>query len=45
MHPYVIGRGYRMLALEDFVEKLANNGAVFLTMKQAAEEAKQRLFG
>jgi peptidoglycan/xylan/chitin deacetylase (PgdA/CDA1 family) len=44
MHPYVIGRGYRMLALEDLVEKLANNGAVFLTMEQAAEEAKQRLF-
>ena len=23
MHPYVIGRGYRMLALEDLVDKLA----------------------
>ena len=23
MHPYVIGRGYRMLALEDLVTKLA----------------------
>jgi peptidoglycan/xylan/chitin deacetylase (PgdA/CDA1 family) len=44
MHPYVIGRGYRMLALEDLVEKLANNGAVFLTVEQAAEEARQRLF-
>jgi hypothetical protein len=45
MHPYVIGRGYRMLALEDLVEKFANNGAVFMTMEQAAEEAKQKLFG
>jgi hypothetical protein len=44
MHPYVIGRGYRMLALEDLVEKLANGGAVFLTMERAAEEAKQQLF-
>jgi peptidoglycan/xylan/chitin deacetylase (PgdA/CDA1 family) len=44
MHPYVIGRGYRMLALEDLVEKLANNGAAFMTMRQAAEEAKARLF-
>src|SRR5437763_5938688 len=44
MHPYVIGRGYRMLALEDLVRKLAAAGAVFMTMQQAAEEAKARLF-
>ena len=44
MHPYVIGRGYRMLALEDFVDKLAREGAVFMTMEQAAEEAKKKLF-
>ena len=44
MHPYVIGRGYRMLALEDLVEKLAKDGAVFMTMEQAAEEAKAKLF-
>ena len=42
MHPYVIGRGYRMLALEDLVAKLAAGGAVFMTMEQAAEEAKAR---
>ena len=41
MHPYVIGRGYRMLALEDLVEKLAKEGAVFMTMEQAAEEARR----
>jgi peptidoglycan/xylan/chitin deacetylase (PgdA/CDA1 family) len=43
MHPYVIGRGYRMLALEGLVEKLAAEGAVFLTMEEAAAEARQRL--
>ena len=43
MHPYVIGRGYRMLALEDLVDKLAADGAVFMTMEQAAEEAKTKL--
>ncbi len=43
MHPYVIGRGYRMLALEDMVDKLAKEGAVFMTMEDAAREAEQRL--
>jgi peptidoglycan/xylan/chitin deacetylase (PgdA/CDA1 family) len=43
MHPYVIGRGYRMLALEDMVDKLASEGAVFLTMEDAAREAEARL--
>jgi peptidoglycan/xylan/chitin deacetylase (PgdA/CDA1 family) len=45
MHPFVIGRGYRMLALEGLVESLANEGAVFMTMEQAAAEARQKLFG
>ena len=44
MHPYVIGRGYRMLALEWLVEKMAKEGAVFLTMEQAAREAKMKFF-
>ena len=44
MHPYVIGRGYRMHALEWLVDKLAKEGAVFMTMEQAALEAKKRLF-
>ncbi len=43
MHPYVIGRGYRMLALEDLATKLAAEGAVFMTMEEAAAEARQRL--
>jgi peptidoglycan/xylan/chitin deacetylase (PgdA/CDA1 family) len=43
MHPYVIGRGHRMLALEDLVDTLAAEGAVFATMEAAAEEARGRL--
>ena len=43
MHPFVIGRGYRMLALEDLVDTLAKEGAVFTTMEDAALEAKKRL--
>jgi peptidoglycan-N-acetylglucosamine deacetylase len=44
MHPYVIGRGYRMLAFEELVQKLQAAGAVFMTMEDAAAEAKQMLF-
>ena len=43
MHPYVIGRGYRMLALEELVEGLVREGAVFMTMEQAMHEARQRI--
>jgi peptidoglycan-N-acetylglucosamine deacetylase len=42
MHPYVIGRGYRMLALADFLDKLVAAGAVFMTMEDAAAEAAER---
>ena len=44
MHPYVIGRGYRMLAFEDLVKNLAAAGAVFMTMEDAAAEARERMF-
>jgi len=44
MHPYVIGRGYRMLALESLIARLAKEGAVFLPMEAAAAEAKAKLF-
>jgi peptidoglycan/xylan/chitin deacetylase (PgdA/CDA1 family) len=44
MHPYVIGRGYRMLALEDLADRLAREGAVFMTMEEAAREASARLW-
>jgi peptidoglycan/xylan/chitin deacetylase (PgdA/CDA1 family) len=45
MHPYVIGRGYRMLALERFIAALAREGAVFMTTEAAAGEAQRRLWG
>jgi peptidoglycan-N-acetylglucosamine deacetylase len=45
MHPFVIGRGYRMLALEDLVDTLGREGAVFMTMEDAAQEAKLRIWG
>ena len=45
MHPYVIGRGYRMLALEDLLRDLAAAGAVFMTLEEAAAEAQARMFG
>ena len=31
-HPYVIGRGHRMLMLERLIEGLLEQGAVFATM-------------
>jgi peptidoglycan/xylan/chitin deacetylase (PgdA/CDA1 family) len=37
-HPFVIGRGHRMLMLERLIEKLRARGAVFLTMEDAARE-------
>jgi peptidoglycan/xylan/chitin deacetylase (PgdA/CDA1 family) len=43
MHPYVIGRGYRMMALEDLVDRLAREGAQFMIMEDAAGEAQQHL--
>jgi len=43
MHPYVIGRGYRMLALEELLTSLQAAGAVFMTMEDAAAEAKERM--
>jgi len=44
MHPYVIGRGYRMLALEGLMKDLQRAGAVFMTMEDAAKEAQERMF-
>ena len=44
MHPYVIGRGYRMLALEGLVRDLQAAGAVFMTLEDAATEAHARMF-
>lgn len=43
LHPYVIGRGYRMLAFEAFVDRLIAAGAEFSTMAVAAQESRMRL--
>jgi peptidoglycan/xylan/chitin deacetylase (PgdA/CDA1 family) len=40
MHPYVIGRGNRMLAFEGFVDSLIKEGAEFMTMEQALLAAR-----
>jgi len=37
-HPYVIGRGHRMMALEKLLRTLTERGAQFMTMEQAARE-------
>jgi peptidoglycan/xylan/chitin deacetylase (PgdA/CDA1 family) len=41
-HPFVIGRGHRMLMLERLIDKLRARGAVFLTMEDAAREWLKR---
>lgn len=41
-HPYVIGRGHRMLMLERFVTKLRTLGAEFMTMDNAARLYDER---
>jgi peptidoglycan-N-acetylglucosamine deacetylase len=35
-HPFVIGRGHRMLMLERFITRLAGEGAAFVTLEDAA---------
>lgn len=37
LHPFVIGRGHRLLALERFLDTLAERGATFVTAAQAIE--------
>lgn len=41
-HPYVIGRGHRMLILEQLVDALSRKDAVFMTLEQAALEFQQK---
>jgi hypothetical protein len=40
----VIGRGHRMLALENLVDRLTQEGAVFMPMEDAAREASARMW-
>lgn len=37
-HPHVIGRGHRMMMLEKLIKRLAEGGAVFMTMEEAMKE-------
>ena len=41
-HPFVIGRGARMMMLECVIRTPADSGAVFLTMEEAVWEFQQR---
>ncbi len=41
-HPFVIGRGHRMLMLERLIQGLRQQGAVFQTMVEAADEFHAR---
>jgi peptidoglycan-N-acetylglucosamine deacetylase len=41
-HPFVIGRGHRMMMLERLILGLIEQGAVFLTMEQAVDEFLSR---
>jgi peptidoglycan/xylan/chitin deacetylase (PgdA/CDA1 family) len=41
-HPHVVGRGQRMLALEQFIETLSQKGARFVTMETAVAAYRDR---
>lgn len=41
-HPYVIGRGHRMLMLERLIQNLRDRGAIFCTMAAAVDEFLDR---
>jgi len=41
-HPFVIGRGHRMLALEKLLRTLKDSGAIFMSMENAAAEYERR---
>jgi peptidoglycan/xylan/chitin deacetylase (PgdA/CDA1 family) len=41
-HPFVIGRGHRMMILDKLIATLKDRGAVFTTVENAAAEFEQR---
>jgi len=41
-HPFVIGRGHRMMMLERLIRTCADNGAVFMTTEDAVTEFSKR---
>ncbi len=42
LHPFVIGRGHRMIVLEKLMRALKDNGAVFMKLEDAAAEYDER---
>lgn len=42
-HPFVIGRGHRMIALEKLIQRLRREGATFMTMEAAARAFDARV--
>ena len=41
-HPFVIGRGHRMVVLERLIQALMEKGAVFMKLEDAAREFDRR---
>jgi len=41
-HPFVIGRGHRMMVLEQLIDTVADRGGVFMTLENAAAEYLKR---
>jgi len=41
-HPFVIGRGHRMMALEKLIQTLKEQGVVFMKLEDAAAEYQKR---
>jgi len=41
-HPFVIGRGHRIMALEKLIRALSDNGATFMKLEDAAIEFERR---
>ena len=42
-HPFIIGRGHRMMMLEKLIRACADRGAVFMAMEDAVKEFQQRV--
>ena len=41
-HPFISGRGHRIMVLERMIGQLKNEGAVFMRVDQAVSEFKRR---
>jgi peptidoglycan-N-acetylglucosamine deacetylase len=41
-HPFISGRGHRIMVLERMIAQLKKEGAVFMRVDQAVEEFKRR---